>query len=916
MTQEPIRAEDIRRAEGGRGTGVGQDYLPWIQLGEFPGWGEEKEVPGRKIKRGHVLFSQLERAFLEISEARPEVTDIREQFPLQLTETLAIAKDIVVRHPRDYATKTIFIMSTDFLLDTENGQEAWSIKNSKELTQERTLQKLEIEQEYWKRLGVPWRLYTEKEAGPNNKKNTKFLAEAPLFHGAVYPAEKKAQIKALAEKLLTEKGWLVSDLGTVIDTRLGLTDEALHILKEILRNREWDFNSYHGDLSKNTFRLERHWTGEPVLRAECPMTGFEEEHKGSDIPRIRRELGEAKNEKFKIKRRAKAAAMRKPKPPREPKPKPQPKPKRAVAQMVGFPRPHRDELVFSILCRVHKKMGSPAVYGFNKLILGLNSNPGTVIPQYCEKIAEHFPEGDGMTGEELEKNYGLAPFLLRWGPDPEKTKTQVVSHLKSCPACRAEDIEKLGESYWRRMHQIEGISHCHWHGYGLEKAVEGSLRQGEGRSWLPVYFGPEDCTWEAVKPGDWKTEGFFLREVRDILRGRSLPWDLQRKSLLGEMERRGYTRGKQIDGGKILGEAAERFGDRLEKLFHLTNDDRGRRIISNIIKGDDADPHRLMFLHCFLKLAVREEREAAELKPRDGRESRAAKPTEIWERRKQFLKASKNLKWRQMKELPEYRGLLETDRSWIEKIVEDRKKRNERSDQKWEKLDAEAAQLVKETSKRMRENGELERIERDSIIREAGKKGHIIRKCAGFPLTSTAITESVDTDKSIIRRRLNWGRENAADCAKYEFLCKAKLRGIELPDWAEKEIEETIRIRNTQLQEQANKKDLEEAKRIREAGAILRSGTGRPIQVQRGNLLAEAGIRGMLGPESEKTLSQEIDTQESLWKRRVAWGQTVIPKGKAICRYDLKRVLGIRGWRKQPDPRELVNVGSSPTGGT
>lgn len=109
-------AEDVNRKAEGRGTGEGANYRPWIGVGEFSSFGEEKLLPGKLIRRLHTTHSQIERAFLEVIETKAHVADIREQYPLDIAETYQIAKDLVIIHPRDYKTKADLVMTTDFLI--------------------------------------------------------------------------------------------------------------------------------------------------------------------------------------------------------------------------------------------------------------------------------------------------------------------------------------------------------------------------------------------------------------------------------------------------------------------------------------------------------------------------------------------------------------------------------------------------------------------------------------------------------------------------------------------------------------------------------------------------------------------------------------------------------------------------------
>ena len=78
--------------------------------------------------------------------------DIREQFPLDNKITLKIADELGIKHPQDRN----HIMTTDFLVTkSDNSLHAYSVKVDKNLN-DRTVELLYIEREYWKYNGVPF----------------------------------------------------------------------------------------------------------------------------------------------------------------------------------------------------------------------------------------------------------------------------------------------------------------------------------------------------------------------------------------------------------------------------------------------------------------------------------------------------------------------------------------------------------------------------------------------------------------------------------------------------------------------------------------------------------------------------------------------------------------------------------------
>src|SRR5437763_1442382 len=80
-----------RRSKEGRGVGTGADYTPYLFIHDVASIGLASRDWGWKTNRVHHFLSRLELKFFYILEWLQHVLDIREQFPLDLDETLAIA---------------------------------------------------------------------------------------------------------------------------------------------------------------------------------------------------------------------------------------------------------------------------------------------------------------------------------------------------------------------------------------------------------------------------------------------------------------------------------------------------------------------------------------------------------------------------------------------------------------------------------------------------------------------------------------------------------------------------------------------------------------------------------------------------------------------------------------------------------
>lgn len=144
-----------RQHRGSSGTGKGKNYKPWIRVHDISSLGKSTRRRGRKTDRTHTFFSDLEYHFFLLLEWDDSVVDIQEQYPLfPQAEIEQIADALGVKVPHIVGEKAPMTMTTDFLVTTKIGKEAWSIKPARALEKRRTLEKLEIERIYWDRRGV------------------------------------------------------------------------------------------------------------------------------------------------------------------------------------------------------------------------------------------------------------------------------------------------------------------------------------------------------------------------------------------------------------------------------------------------------------------------------------------------------------------------------------------------------------------------------------------------------------------------------------------------------------------------------------------------------------------------------------------------------------------------------------------
>jgi hypothetical protein len=221
--------------------------MPYLLIHDVPSIGLASRVWGWKTNRIHHLLSRLELKFFYTLEWRPDVFDIRELFPLDRDETLAIADRLGVRHPRDPKTKDYIVMTSDFVMTVKKGlvteEQIRTVKYKKDLDNKRVREKLDIERVYWQEIrGLDWDVVTEEDFDANVAANVEWL------HGhrdvkclAPLTAEDAIRVEALLTPRVAQGGFRLRDLTNECDTRLGLDPGAsLSIVRHLLANRRWE----------------------------------------------------------------------------------------------------------------------------------------------------------------------------------------------------------------------------------------------------------------------------------------------------------------------------------------------------------------------------------------------------------------------------------------------------------------------------------------------------------------------------------------------------------------------------------------------------------------------------------------------------------------------------------------------------
>lgn len=226
----------------GAGSGRGRDYKPWLTVRRVASSGRSNRPLGRTTGRVHHLLSDIERRAFLIYDWAENVTDIREQFPLDRAATQRIAGEMGVRHPSYPGDSVPVVMTTDLLLDVRiEGRDllaARAIKPASALNDTRTLEKLEIERRFWAEREVDWGLVTERDLPPVLISNLEWL-QGP-WASEQWTSEDEQLARQLTQALPSFAQDRMSVFCAAMETELALpSGEALSLVRRLLATRRW-----------------------------------------------------------------------------------------------------------------------------------------------------------------------------------------------------------------------------------------------------------------------------------------------------------------------------------------------------------------------------------------------------------------------------------------------------------------------------------------------------------------------------------------------------------------------------------------------------------------------------------------------------------------------------------------------------
>lgn len=163
--------------------------------------------------------------------------------------------------------------------------------------------------------------------------------------------------------------------------------------------------------------------------------------------------------------------------------------------IVQFPTPYPDELLYSVFGRYHMRSGNYFWKHTLEDLFGRRTATASVfLPAGIRSFVGQLPQNTTLDEKLLIEKHTLYPFFTAFLP-PDRAQAIYHSMLsddggkiymqsglmassipqnknfKYCPMCFREDLDKYGELYWHRIHQLPGKLICMRHGIWLEDST-------------------------------------------------------------------------------------------------------------------------------------------------------------------------------------------------------------------------------------------------------------------------------------------------------------------------------------------------------------------------------------------------------------------------------------------------------------
>lgn len=618
--------------------------------------------------------------------------------------------------------------------------------------------------------------------------------------------------------------------------------------------------------------------------------------------------------------------------------------------MINFlPALYEDELLYSVIARYQRTCGMVSKLALHKDLYGKRmASTSVFFPKHIDAFVSNLPSTSKITTEEIIINHTLFPFYSAFlsenkanliaskmatehGSPIESSfgivgsKIKIGNYLRYCPSCFKEDYEILGESYWRRKHQIVGALYCIKH----RVLLKDSLALNNGNKLGYICADKDVCTTD-IKSDPYsstikKLNLIYIRNAEYLLIG-----DYQRKehsliinTYIDLLREQGCA---SKSGFLYLNEIQNRFLDYypneyLELMQSSVDTTKAKNWLRLFVRNDNANksPLRHLLYLQFWGITIEEFFKIDSAVGRKSVKRNYTPQFDIKERRVQWLdliEKNKGASRSQLKELGKglHTWIYRYDKDWYEAVTPKPKPiKPRKSNVNWKKRDKEYLEMAKEAVNYLLESpGKPIRITPSSITRVIGKNSGFRR--SKNLIETRKFLEEVKEDLNDFRtRKIKWAIKEM--CKQGENVTPYKvqvyagfgMKRIEkVRDLIEKELEylDTSIIHykyegkwydraipNEQSENASaidwDKRDLEYIKLAKKAYESMLNEKGKPTRITTSSILQTMGVnRWLFKPEMMKKTNeylQEVTEEINEFRiRKIRWAIEEMRKEKLV----------------------------------
>lgn len=288
-----------------------------------------------------------------------------------------------------------------------------------------------------------------------------------------------------------------------------------------------------------------------------------------------------------------------------------------------FPTPYADEILYSTLARYCIRSGNAReIHNFEDLFGTRNCIASLELPTHLDALINNMPVGAKYTAEDFIYQQTLFPFLAAFIPQDRAEKIietmrngeGAVSYIRIglisnsitlnqyfrfCPECFKEDIERFGEPYWHRSHQVTGVFICSKHKIPLYNSTE-LIRAGNRQRFISASH--HNCIVEKEINYSNDLMGKMLRMAEDVevllnnqFQFREPEWF--RSQFRVKLIEKGYARmNNYIHQKKLKQGFIDFYGHEYLRLVQSTVPDKSGGWLSDIVRKNDRTTYAIRYL--------------------------------------------------------------------------------------------------------------------------------------------------------------------------------------------------------------------------------------------------------------------------------------------------------------------------------